>query len=235
MKTKQQQQQQQQQTKDQNSRSINEERLKRTIHATPSYNNTFEPTIEQVENFCQVSKPHVESFSYFLQYGLAQGIKDIEPIELDLVNPELLRQNQQQDASSTFDYSNVTTIKMWVENVKIGKPIRKHTRTISNKDHKVKLNNKDIVRILPRECRERKLMYAGPIQGTFCYSIIKRRNGVEVNCKTIRTLKQFGDMPIMIRSSGCHLENMSPKDLAYNREEVRITIQRTMLSNFCCF
>jgi DNA-directed RNA polymerase beta subunit len=193
-----------------------EDRLKRTINSIPSYVNNFEPTVEEVENFSKLSKPHVDSFGYFLQYGLAQGIKDIEPIEFDLVNPELLRQQE-----TAISYSNVTTVKMWIENVKIGKPIRKHSRPMSNNYHRDKLNNKDILRLLPRECRERKLMYSGPINGTFCYCFIKRRNGIEVVGKTFRTAKHFGDMPIMVRSSGCHLENMSPRELASNCEEVR--------------
>jgi DNA-directed RNA polymerase beta subunit len=195
---------------------VYEEQIKRKLNTSPSYINNFEPTVEEVENFCNFSKPHVESFGYFLKYGLAQGIKDIEPVELDLINP----QSQQQQ--SEINYSNVSTIRMWIENVHIGKPVRKHSRDVSAKDHREKLNNKDIIRLLPRECRERKLMYAGPITGTFCYCITKRRNGTEVVGKTMKTMKQFGEMPIMVRSSGCHLEHMSPKELASNREEVRI-------------
>jgi DNA-directed RNA polymerase I subunit RPA2 len=151
-----------------------------------------------------LSHPHVDSFNYFLDVGLDRGIKDIEPAEICVVDPQ-----KQRDAPSSIDWNETTTIKFWIENVKVSKPVKPSTSGRSNL-------------LMPRECRERGLMYSGPMSGTFCYSIIQRRNGVEIPTRPIRIQKKFGDMPIMIMSKGCHLEGATPKELVKLKEEVRI-------------
>lgn len=169
----------------------------------PSFRGGHLPAEEDVERLRTLSHPHVDSFNYFLDEGLDRGIKDIEPAELCVVDPQKLR-----DEPSSIDWNETTSIKFWVENVKISKPVKPSTSGRSNL-------------LLPRECRERWLMYSGPMTGTFCYTIIQRRNGVEIPTKPIRIQKNFGAMPIMIGTRGCHLEGMTPKELVKLKEEVR--------------
>jgi hypothetical protein len=178
----------------------------------PSFRGGHLPAEEDVERLRTLSHPHVDSFNYFLDVGLDRGIKDIEPAEICVVDPQ-----KQRDAPSSIDWNETTTIKFWIENVKVTKPVKPSTSGRSNK-------------LLPRECRERGLMYSGPMSGTFCYTIIQRRNGVEIPTRPIRIQKSFGDMPIMIMSKGCHLEGSTPKELVKLKEEVRCVLFWSCLS-----
>ncbi|KAK4955171.1 hypothetical protein LTR10_007366 [Elasticomyces elasticus] len=65
--------------------------------------------------------------------------------------------------------------------------------------------------ILPVECRERHVTYRGRFQGRLAYRI---NNG-----DWKETVREFGFIPIMLRSNRCHLEGLSPKDLVNKREE----------------
>jgi len=160
----------------------------------PSFNRGHLPKQEDVERLRSLSKPHVESFDYFLDVGLKKAIADIEPSELDLVDPK------QEDK---IDSGEVDTVQFWVENVTIKAPVKAGGG-----------------RLAPRECRELGLMYSGKIQGDFCYRIVKHRNGLTIPERTIKFQSYFGDMPIMVMSKGCHLNGKSPAELATMREEV---------------
>lgn len=174
------------------------------VETCPSYRNSHLPCEEDVEKLRDLAAPHVDSFNYFLETGLPQGIKDIEPSELAIVDPKKMRVSD----TEKIDWDDVNTIQFWIEDVKVGCPTKPATSGKST-------------RLLPRECRERGLMYAGPMTGTFCYNIIERRNGVSFPQKTIRfPSRSFGNMPIMAMSRGCHLHGMPPKELASLREEV---------------
>lgn len=65
--------------------------------------------------------------------------------------------------------------------------------------------------ILPVECRERHVTYRGRFRGRFEWRIN------EGEWKS--SVREFGALPIMLRSNRCHLENLSPKDLVNKREE----------------
>jgi hypothetical protein len=172
----------------------------------PSFRGGHLPAQEDVERLRTLSHPHVDSFNYFLELGLDRGIKDIEASELCMVDPKV-----QQDSPSSIDWNETTTIKFWVENVKVSKPTKPSTSGRSNV-------------LLPRECRERGLMYSAPMSGTFCYTIIQRRNGVEIPSRPMKIQRSFGNMPIMIMSKGCHLEGSTPKELVKMKEEVRCVL-----------
>ena len=174
-----------------------------TTSYVPSFRGGHLPAREDVDRLRELSAPHVESFNYFLDVGLSQGIKDIEPSELELVDPQKLR-----NEPASIDWDEMTTIKFWCENVKIGKP----TKAVGSGGKSTCL--------LPRECRERGLMYSGEITGTFCYSIVQRRNRIELPSKTTRmTARSFGAIPIMVLSKACHLENSGPSQLVKLGEE----------------
>jgi DNA-directed RNA polymerase I subunit RPA2 len=163
----------------------------------PSFCRGHLPYEENVKRLQLLSKPHVESFDYFLEIGLKKAIADIAPSELDLVDP---KQNE------TVDLNEVSTLQFWVENVKVSPPIKSDGAGRGS-------------RLAPRECRELGLMYSGKMQGDFCYQITQRRNGVRIPGRVIRFQKQFGDMPIMVMSTACHLRGRSPSELAKMREE----------------
>ena len=165
------------------------------------------PSAEDVARLRTLTAPHVESFNYFLEHGLKAGIRDMEPAEIDLIDPKAAAAAA---AARTF-LQDATTLQFWVEAVSVTKPVKAApTGTIvaSNK-------------LLPRECRERGLMYAGCLTGAFCYRMTERRNGVEIPSKVHRLSKTFGDMPVMVLSSACHLKDASPKELAKLKEQVR--------------
>lgn len=185
----------------------------------PSFRRGHLPNEQDVIRLRSLTRPHVESFNYFLEKGLARGIKDIEPAEIDLIDPKRLRRLQQQggnsnstnkDSDDTIDWDEVTTVRFWMEDVVVAKPSKP---TSSGKRHGGKL--------FPRECRETSMVYSGQIHGKFCYQIVQRRNGVAMPGTPVKLLKTFGLMPIMVGSAACHLQGMTPKQLVHHREEVR--------------
>jgi DNA-directed RNA polymerase I subunit RPA2 len=171
---------------------------KTTIKETcPSFCRGHLPHEENVERLRLLSKPHIESFDYFLEVGLKKAIADIVPSELDLVDP---KQNE------TVDLNEGSTLQFWIDNVKVSSPMKPDGAGRTS-------------RLAPRECRELGLMYSGKIQGDFCYQLTQRRNGVAIPGRIIRFQSQFGDMPIMVMSMACHLRGRNPGELAKMREE----------------
>lgn len=219
----------------------------------PSFRRGHLPSTTDVKRLRTLALPHVGSFDYFLDRGLSAGVLDIVPLEIDLVDPKKPQQStplpQQQQLHSDGvddsddsdnsdnesknegshvvqqDYKEVDTLKMWLENVKISKPVktdRLSSSYLSSSRSSMMENNL----LTPRECREMGLMYSGPITGDFCYQISHRtvdHNGVmtEVPGKICRMSKRFGDMPIMVMSKACHLHGSKPDQLVKMKEEVR--------------
>jgi DNA-directed RNA polymerase I subunit RPA2 len=177
---------------------------KKLVETCPSFRRGHLPHADDVERLRSLTAPHVESFNYFLEEGLTRGIKDIEPAELDLIDPKKIR----DEGEASIDWSEVSTVKFWMEDVKVAKP--------------VKPNSGRSNRLRPRECRERGLMYAGQLSGKFCYQLVQRRNGVLIDSRPVKLHKTFGDLPLMVLSSACHLQGMAPDDLVKLKEEVRL-------------
>nr|POE77989.1 dna-directed rna polymerase i subunit rpa2 [Quercus suber] len=65
--------------------------------------------------------------------------------------------------------------------------------------------------ILPVECRERHVTYRGRFQGRLEYRV----NDGDWK----QSVREFGYLPLMLRSNRCHLEGLSPKELVDCREE----------------
>jgi DNA-directed RNA polymerase beta subunit len=195
--------------------------LPKSVETCPSFRSGHLPSVEDLERLRTLAAPHVESFNYFLEYGLARGIKDIEPYEICLVDPKRLLRGTSTDggsgraSSNSIEWDNVTSVEFWVENVKIGKPINQGATSGGNS---FGLSGN---KLLPRECRERGLMYSGPIRGDFCFRVIQRRNGAKIAGKPQRFSRLFGNMPIMTLSKACHLHGTTPKQLVQMKEEVR--------------
>lgn len=169
----------------------------------PSFRRSHLPAEEDVNRLRFLTRPHVESFNYFLQSGLSRGIRAIPKAELDIVDPKTMR-----DDRNKIDWDEITTVRFWFEDVRVVKP----SKPVSAGRSEGKL--------YPNECRERSLMYSGQIHGKFCYEIIQRRNGVAKGSVPYKMPKTFGVMPIMVLSNACHLEGLAPKNLVALKEEV---------------
>ncbi len=65
--------------------------------------------------------------------------------------------------------------------------------------------------IFPAECRERHATYRGRLTATLEYRI----NGGDPH----EIVREFGQVPIMVKSSRCHLEGLSPAALVQHKEE----------------
>ena len=91
-------------------------------------------------------------------------------------------------------------IRFWIEDVSVGKPM------LHEKEHR------SLDRALyPRECRERGVSYRGKLSVKFMWS---------VNNGAVRSeVKSLGALPIMVRSTRCHLYEMSPSELTGKKED----------------
>lgn len=172
--------------------------------AIPSYWNSHLPRPDDVVRLRRLSAPHVESFNYFLEHGLANEIEHMEKFEIDMVDRKALRT---EEGAEDEIGNNLQTLRMWFENVSVAAPTR---QAGTGKQHVLR----------PRECRERGIMYAGELSADFCYQYFTRRNGPAVPLsQPIRIPKTFGNMPIMVQSSRCHLAGLNPRELAKLKEE----------------
>jgi DNA-directed RNA polymerase beta subunit len=180
----------------------------------PSFRRGSLPQYDDVKRLRTLSVPHVGSFDYFLEKGLALGCADIVPFEIDLVNPAKSGNGSRTNSSS--GPREVQTLKMWVSNVKVDRPVK---ADFSNNGSQ----------LTPRECRELGLVYSGPMMGELCYQINHRKidenqSMTEIPGKVVRIRKKFGDMPIMVMSKACHLHNKKPSELVAMKEEVGYSI-----------
>ena len=142
-------------------------------------------------------KPHVESFNgVFGQNGqLHHALKDIgTKIFLD-GNPSLA------GADTDSEPRPRNRLQLRMKEVFLDK-------SSLPPSNKVEVTKRDI---LPVECRERHVTYRGRFRGRLEYRV----NDGEWR----ETVREFGHLPIMLRSNRCHLEGLSPKELVDRREE----------------
>lgn len=210
----------------------------------PSFRRGHLPSTEDLKRLRSLASPHVGSFDYFLDHGLAAGISDIVPIEIDLVDPRKNQPQQQQQTTNTTssnvvtsDVKEVDTLKIWLENIKISKPVKsdQYASSFISRGSNKSINSS---RLIPRDCRELGLMYSGPITGEVCYQINHRKideNGemTEVVGKVCRMSKRFGDMPIMVMSKACHLYGSKPDQLVKMKEEVSFGVVAAIVVVVC--
>jgi DNA-directed RNA polymerase I subunit RPA2 len=136
-------------------------------------------------------KPHVDSFNtVFAQEGqLHHALKDIGTRTFLDGNP-LVEQDGPRNR-----------LQMRVKEVFLEKSLLPS----SNKVEALKRE------ILPVECRERHVTYRGRFRGRVEYRIS--------DGPWKETVREFGQIPIMLRSNRCHLEGLAPKELVDRREE----------------
>lgn len=172
-----------------------------TPQPCPSYLRGSLPREEDVERYLSLSAPHVESYDYFLEKGLSEGIQSIDPYDIDLLDRKYLHTD---GTYSKLD--SLTTVRLWYETAKLARPV-KATKTGRSSA------------LLPSECRERRLMYSGELQATVCFQIIDHRNGHPMPGQIHRITRSFGELPIMVKSKKCNLRDLTPAQLVRRREE----------------
>ncbi|KAK4613780.1 DNA-directed RNA polymerase I subunit RPA2 [Fulvia fulva] len=138
-------------------------------------------------------KPHVESWNNIFADGgqLSHALKDI--------GTKTFLDGDARTAAQ--DGTRRNRLQLRVKQLYL----EKSTLPSSNK------TQTDKREILPVECRERHCTYRGRFRGRLEYRI---NNG-----EWQETIRDFGHLPIMLRSNRCHLEGLSPKELVNRREE----------------
>lgn len=90
--------------------------------------------------------------------------------------------------------------RFWVENISVGPPVKEDGSVVGD------------MRVFPRECREAKLTYKGPLSVSLAYQ-------VEGSSVTQRVTRRLGAIPLMVKSRLCYLRHMSREDLVSKGEE----------------
>lgn len=135
-------------------------------------------------------KPHVESFNALFDQGLInEGLKDI--------GIHTVTDGDPRDRSLSTPRNR---LDLRVTEVLLEKPFLPP----SNRSSQVR-------EIFPAECRERGATYRGKLRARLQYRVN--------NNEWKESVREIGNMPIMLRSNRCHLENLSPADMVKHKEE----------------
>lgn len=140
----------------------------------------------------QMAIQHIDSFNFCCDEGLENVLKYLNPLEI-IPNNDALEPGQNKIPFAFKKY------KVWFEDLKIGYPIKQGDLTATEG------------RIFPSECRLGMKTYAAPLYATVCRII--DNNHVE------KIKLQLGELPIMVRSSRCHLAKLSSKELVEQHED----------------
>ena len=84
----------------------------------------------------ELIRPHIESYNFMLDKGLALAVKDIPPVEVIFA---ILAHFQVTNGDSG------ATLRFWIQDIRIGYPIKEDDSVDT--------------RLLPHECRERGISY----------------------------------------------------------------------------
>ena len=129
---------------------------------------------------------HVASFDYFVERGLSEVVERLQSVAFQ--------------APGTTD--DAARIKIWFEDVRIGKPSREGDASVRAQDP----------RVFPRECREASITYKSPMTATVCWS----KGGLgDVYRREFRMCM----FPVMVRSAACHLAGLNRSQLIGRGEE----------------
>eukprot|EP00941_MAST-03F_sp_MAST-3F-sp1_P004303 g4303.t1 len=169
--------------------------------------------------------PHIESFNYAIGAGLDAAIESLSTystiVTLDgAKNPKSKKARQSKSnrasksppsskdvASSSDDSSSddddmdtstgEDTLRLWIEEAELGYPTKDDDSLDSRR--------------FPAECRQLGITYNAPLWITICR---------QVNDGSVTRMQQkVGDIPVMVRSNRCHLNNLLPKELIRRHED----------------
>ncbi|KAL1596178.1 DNA-directed RNA polymerase I subunit RPA2 [Nothophoma quercina] len=137
--------------------------------------------------------PHINSFNTIFAPGgqVEEGIKDIGIKSFTDGNPY----------AQPEEIGRRNSLSVRIQDVFLDKAVLPPS-------NKVALKNRNI---LPAECRERHATYRGKLRARMQWRV----NGEDWQ----EEVCDLGQVPIMLRSNRCHLENMSPDQLVKAKEE----------------
>ncbi|KAI4138981.1 MAG: hypothetical protein L6R39_006517, partial [Caloplaca ligustica] len=147
-------------------------------------------------------QPHVQSFNALLGDNqlFAASIKDIgTKVFLDGRSEVTLQNGDDGEATPPPHPRNSLSVRL--RDVFLAKAVLPPTNKYSTRNRE----------ILPAECRERHATYRGKLSVRLEY---------RVNHEAWQeSVREMGQIPIMLRSNRCHLEKCTPAQLVQNKEE----------------
>ena len=146
-------------------------------------------------------QPHIESFNAILDNAniLDAGIKDIGTksfLEAEETPNERAKRGQEGNPFEERGRLSIKITDVFLE------------KAVLPASNKFSTTNRDIY---PAECRERHATYRGKLRARVLF---KANDG-----GWIESIRDLGQVPIMLRSNRCHLEKCSPAELVYHKEE----------------
>jgi len=142
-------------------------------------------------------KPHVDSFDFALAPG--GGAAGASSSSVAMSGLDLAVQNMAPVLIEAVPDHGLPAVKIWIESAHIDKP----SKTGSSKD----------TRLFPNECRELGETYSGQMKVSFVYEVMGE------NPKQESIVRKMGAVPVMVKSSLCHLHGMNRSQLIAHREE----------------
>ncbi|KAL9031553.1 MAG: hypothetical protein Q9196_000448, partial [Gyalolechia fulgens] len=147
-------------------------------------------------------QPHVQSFNALFGSNqlLAAGIKDIGTKVLLDGHREATPQRD-QDGENSLPARPRNRLSVRIREVFLDKPVIPPTNKHSTRNRE----------IYPAECRERHATYRGKLRIRLQFKV----NDEEWH----ESVREMGQLPIMLRTNRCHLEKDTPTQLVQHKEE----------------
>ena len=153
---------------------------------------------ETKKRLAHLVAPHVDSYNYFLEYGLKEAISDMLPVEMKI---------SEEDGSDPVDSNGKGVyLRMTITNAQIAYPCRKDETS---------------EKLTPREARERGLTYGGNMVCTVNIQVFKTISADD-SVSTLADMNitaRLGDLPVMVMSTRCHLRGLSSRQLVHGCKE----------------
>ena len=136
-------------------------------------------------------KPHIESFNALFDQGLLdESLKDIG-----------IHTAVDGDPRDTSRATPRNKLDLQVTEIMLDKSRLPDANKISTRNREV----------YPSECRERHVSYRGKLRARLRYRVN--------NAEWKETVREVGNLPIMLRSNRCHLEKCTPAQMIQRKEE----------------
>lgn len=141
----------------------------------------------------QAVKPHVDSFNAIFDDAklIEAGLKDI--------GIHCVTDGDITNATGEIDSKN--SLRLRIQEVTLERPSLPPSNKFTTTNR----------RIFPAECRERHVSYRGKLRARLEYQI-NHQPWKEV-------IRELGQMPVMLRSNRCHIQNLTPYQLVQRKEE----------------
>ncbi|KAL8812562.1 MAG: hypothetical protein Q9223_000972 [Gallowayella weberi] len=150
----------------------------------------------------EATQPHIQSFNALLGsiHLLAAAIKDIGT-HIFLDGRTELNSRSEHDGEDTEPPQRRNRLSLRIREVFVEKAVLPPTNKYSTK-------NRDV---FPAECRERHATYRGKLRIRLEYRV----NEGEWH----ESVRELGQVPIMLKTNRCHLEKCNPAQLVQQKEE----------------